>query len=105
MVNISGHRVSSAEIEECLLANDDIRECAAIGVPHELKGQCIALFVVPDREDLTLESVITRIIREIGSYARPDFVEFCHNLPKTSSGKIARSILKQQILHQNNMTK
>ncbi|MDF7673653.1 acetate--CoA ligase [Acetobacteraceae bacterium ESL0709] len=105
VVNISGHRVSSAEIEECLLANDDIRECAAIGVPHELKGQCIALFVVPDREDLTLESVITRIIREIGSYARPDFVEFCHNLPKTSSGKIARSILKQQILHQNNMTK
>lgn len=100
VVNISGHRVSSAEIEECLLADSSIRECAAIGVPHSLKGQCIALFVVPDHKTLTRETVISHITQKIGSYAKPDFIEFCHSLPKTSSGKIARSILKGQIIHQ-----
>lgn len=104
VVNISGHRVSSAEIEECLLEDEAVRECAAIGVPHDLKGQCIALFVVPDHH-LTTEAIIARITQEIGSYAKPDFVEFCHTLPKTSSGKIARSVLKGQIMQQKESLK
>lgn len=97
VMNVSGHRVGSAEIENAVLLHKDIIEVAAVGVPHKIKGECIKVFCVvknnQKQEELQIE-IKTLIKEQIGSFATPDYFEFIDKLPKTRSGKIMRRLLR-----------
>ena len=98
VVNVSGHRLGTAEIESALVAHPAVAESAVVGIPHEMKGQGLAAFVIlksgfSPGEALKKE-LSDRVAREIGSFARPDQIRFAEGLPKTRSGKIMRRILK-----------
>jgi acetyl-CoA synthetase len=98
VLNVSGHRLGTAEIESCLVAHPAVAEAAAVGRPHDLKGQALTVFVVikpsfdaaPELE----RDLAEHVAREIGKFARPDDVVLVDGLPKTRSGKIMRRILK-----------
>lgn len=98
VINVSGHRIGSMEIESALVDNQLVAEAAAIGMAHPIKGQGIVAFVVlkervaPNEE---LEKIlIQHIVKLIGSLARPEKIIFIHELPKTRSGKIMRRLLR-----------
>ncbi len=97
VLNVSGHRLSTIEIESALVSHDNVAEAAAVGRPHDLKGEAIAVFVVlKDAEasdDLKTE-LRQHVRKEIGALAQPDDVRFTATLPKTRSGKIMRRLLK-----------
>ena len=99
VINVSGHRMGTAEIESALVAHEAIAEAAVVGMPHEVKGQGIYAFVTPvagikGSDDLRGE--LTRWVRrEIGPIATPDALQFAPALPKTRSGKIMRRILRK----------
>ncbi len=99
VINVSGHRMGTAEIESALVAHHKVAEAAVVGMPHEIKGQGIYAFVTtnagiePD-EDLRRE-LITWVRQEIGPIATPDVIQFAPGLPKTRSGKIMRRILRK----------
>jgi acetyl-CoA synthetase len=98
VLNVSGHRIGTAEIESALVAHPAVAEAAAVGRPDDLKGQALVVFVTlkpnhagtPEMEKLLTEHVGN----EIGKFARPDSVRFADSLPKTRSGKIMRRLLK-----------
>ncbi len=98
VMNISGHRVSTMEVESALVDNPHVAEAAVIGRPHEIKGQAIAAFVTikdgtkPSKE-LT-EELKAHVAKKIGALARPDDLIFTSDLPKTRSGKIMRRLLR-----------
>jgi len=99
VINVSGHRLGTAEIESALVAHHAVAESAVIGFPHEIKGQGIYAFVTlkaginPSAE---LENELSETVRkEIGPIAKPDFIQFTDGLPKTRSGKIMRRILRK----------
>ena len=97
VINVSGHRLSTIEVESALVSHDAVCEAAVVGRPHELKGQAIAAFVtVRDREpDEELRSELRQHVRkQIGALAQPDDVRFAATLPKTRSGKIMRRLLR-----------
>lgn len=98
VLNVSGHRIGTAEIESSLVAHPAVAEAAAVGRPHELKGQALVAFVTLKAgfgSDATMESELkSHIEKEIGKFARPDTVSIVTGLPKTRSGKIMRRILK-----------
>jgi acetyl-CoA synthetase len=99
VVNVSGHRLGTAEIESALVAHPSVAEAAVIGVPHDLKGQALAAFVTlkngfAPTDDLK-KQLSDQVAREIGSFARPDQIRFAGALPKTRSGKIMRRLLKE----------
>jgi acetyl-CoA synthetase len=98
VLNVSGHRIGTAEIESCLVAHPAVAEAAAVGRPHDLKGQALVVFVILKpgfQADQELESQLAEhIAKEIGKFARPDQVGIVAGLPKTRSGKIMRRILK-----------
>lgn len=99
VINVSGHRFGTAEIESAIGENDNVVESAVVGYPHEIKGQGIYSFIVlkdtsVDREDMEAEIVET-IVEEIGKIAKPDKILFVRDLPKTRSGKIMRRILRK----------
>ena len=97
VLNVSGHRLSTTEIESALVSHPNVAEAAAVGRPHDLKGEAVAVFVTlasghPD-EDLRQE--LRQHVRErIGAHAVPDDVRFAASLPKTRSGKIMRRLLR-----------
>ncbi len=99
VINVSGHRLGTAEIESALVLHEDIAEAAVVSSPHEIKGESIYAFVTPmtsvePSEDLRLELV--QLVRtEIGPIARPDVIQWAPGLPKTRSGKIMRRILRK----------
>ena len=101
VLNVSGHRLGTMEIESALVSNDMVAEAAVVGRPHEVKGESIIAFVVLKSERPT-ESNITEIVenlrswvgKEIGPIAKPDEIRFGDNLPKTRSGKIMRRLLR-----------
>jgi len=99
VINVSGHRMGTAEIESALVAHRAVAEAAVVGMPHEVKGQGIYAFVmlkagIEPAEDL--KSELTKYVRkEIGPIATPDKIQFVDALPKTRSGKIMRRILKK----------
>ncbi|OEE69417.1 acetate--CoA ligase [Enterovibrio norvegicus FF-33] len=99
VLNVSGHRMGTAEIESALVAFDKIAEAAIVGVPHDIKGQAIYAYItlnsgeVPSAE-LTKE-VKNWVRKEIGPIATPDFIHWTDALPKTRSGKIMRRILRK----------
>jgi acetyl-CoA synthetase len=99
VLNVSGHRIGTAEVESAIVSHPSVAEAAVVGRPDDLKGQALVCFVTlkngidPTAE---LKEVIrSHVAREIGSLARPDDVRFAAGLPKTRSGKIMRRILKE----------
>ena len=99
VINISGHRMGTAEVESALVAHSSVAEAAVVGYPHEIKGQGIYAYVTlaigfdPSKE---MESELKKIVRQhIGPIATPDLIQFSPNLPKTRSGKIMRRILRK----------
>ncbi len=98
VLNVSGHRIGTAEIESALVAHPAVAEAAAVGRPDDLKGHALVVFVTlkpthaasPEMKKLLTEHVAN----EIGKFARPDSVRFAESLPKTRSGKIMRRLLK-----------
>jgi len=99
VINVSGHRLGTAEVESALVAHESVAEAAAVGMPHELKGQGLAAFVVlrngmKPTDDLKKE-LVNKVAKQIGSFAKPDQIRFTEALPKTRSGKIMRRLLKE----------
>ncbi len=99
VINVSGHRLSTSEIESALVAHPDVTEAAVVGVPHEAKGQSIYAYVTLRsglNEDDEMGDLLREWIRkEIGPIAIPEAIQFSEGLPKTRSGKIMRRILRQ----------
>ncbi|MCD6299579.1 MAG: acetate--CoA ligase [Dehalococcoidales bacterium] len=99
VINVSGHRLGTAEIESALVSHDLVAEAAVVGMPHEIKGQGIYAFVtlkagVKETDELKKE-LVTHVRRQIGPIATPDRIQFARGLPKTRSGKIMRRILNK----------
>ncbi len=99
VINVSGHRMGTAEIESALVEHDKVAEAAVVGMPHDVKGQGIYAYVTTvagtdDSEELRRE-LIQWVRREIGPIATPDVLQFAPSLPKTRSGKIMRRILRK----------
>jgi acetyl-CoA synthetase len=98
VVNVSGHRLSTMEIESTLVSHEAVAESAVVSRPHDLKGECIVPFVVLKKgyqpsQDLKAQ-LVEHVIRHIGSLARPEEIRFAESLPKTRSGKIMRRLLR-----------
>jgi len=98
-LNVSGHRMGTAEIESALVAHKDTAEAAVVGYPHDIKGQGIYAYVIL-KEGIeatpALEAELKTWVRgEIGAIATPDIIQLTSGLPKTRSGKIMRRILRK----------
>jgi acetyl-CoA synthetase len=99
VINVSGHRLGTAEIESALVSHQSVAEAAVVGMPHEMKGQGVAAFVTlkagqAPSDDLKKQLVST-VRTQIGALAQPDQIRFTDSLPKTRSGKIMRRLLKE----------
>lgn len=100
VMNVSGHRLGSAEIENAITQTPHIIEAAVVDVPHPIKGQAIYAFVVPNKNcnednDSLKHAIITTITQKLGPFAKPEAIQFTHELPKTRSGKIMRRLLRK----------
>jgi acetyl-CoA synthetase len=99
VLNVSGHRLGTAEVESALVAHPAVAEAAVVGIPHEIKGSAVAAFVVlrsgNQAGGVLKKELIDRVAREIGSFAKPEVLKFADGLPKTRSGKIMRRLLKE----------
>jgi len=99
VINVSGHRMGTAEVESALVAHPQVAEAAVVGMPHDVKGQGIYAYVTPnagiDGDDALRAELIQWVRKEIGPIATPDVVQFAPGLPKTRSGKIMRRILRK----------
>src|SRR5574343_1819403 len=101
VLNVSGHRLGTMEIESALVANPLVAEAAVVGKPHEVKGEAVVAFVVlkqtpssPDEAKKIAQNLREWVAHEIGKIAQPDDIRFGENLPKTRSGKIMRRLLR-----------
>ena len=99
VINVSGHRLGTAEVESALVAHTQVAEAAVVGYPHDIKGQGIYAYVtlkagVAATEDLRKE-LVQWVAKEIGAIAKPDVIQWAPGLPKTRSGKIMRRILRK----------
>ena len=99
VINVSGHRIGTAEVESALVAHPLVAEAAVVGAPHDLKGQGIHAFVTliaeADGSDTLIVELHAEVRRHIGSLAIPERIQFAPGLPKTRSGKIMRRILRK----------
>ena len=99
VLNVSGHRMGTAEVESALVLHEDIAEAAVVGFPHDIKGQGIYAYVTPmagvEDSDALRRELIALCVREIGPIAKPDIIQWAPGLPKTRSGKIMRRILRK----------
>ena len=99
VLNISGHRIGTAEVEGAIGKADGVAEAAVVGFPHEIKGQGIYAFVTlmtgEEPSDNKLSKIIESVVKDIGPHAKPDKIQFTPALPKTRSGKIMRRILRK----------
>jgi acetyl-CoA synthetase len=99
VLNVSGHRIGTAEVENAINMHPDVVESAVVGYPHDIKGQGIYAFVIlsgaSQDKSLDKSSVADTVIKIIGAIARPDKIQFVSGLPKTRSGKIMRRILRK----------
>ncbi len=99
VINVSGHRMGTAEVESALVAHPKVAEAAAVGMPHDIKGQGIYAYVTLNvnevGDDPLRKELIAWVRREIGPIATPDVIQFAPGLPKTRSGKIMRRILRK----------
>ena len=98
MVNVSGHRIGTAELESVFVEHADVAESAVVGVPHEIKGQGLMAFVTViegrDHDEKLHRELMSMIDQSIGKFARPERILFSSDLPKTRSGKIMRRLLR-----------
>jgi acetyl-CoA synthetase len=99
VLNVSGHRIGTAEVENAINMHSGIVESAVVGYPHDIKGQGIYAYVIcgqqPEDEDLMRKDISSTVARIIGAIAKPDKIQFVKGLPKTRSGKIMRRILRK----------
>jgi len=107
VLNVSGHRLGTMEIESALVSHPKVAEAAAVGRPDDLKGQAVVVFVSlkaqhamaiakdPSKGPALKDELRAHVAKEIGSFARPDDVRFADGLPKTRSGKIMRRLLRE----------
>jgi acetyl-CoA synthetase len=97
VINVSGHRIGTAEVESALVSHPKVAEAAVVGMPHDLKGQGIYAFVTLkagiEKNDDLIKELTAHVRKEIGPIATPDKIQFADGLPKTRSGKIMRRIL------------
>ena len=99
VLNVSGHRMGTAEVESALVLHEKIAEAAVVGCPHDIKGQGIYCYVTPmanvEPDEGLRTELIALCVKEIGPIAKPDFIQWAAGLPKTRSGKIMRRILRK----------
>ena len=99
VINVSGHRMGTAEVESALVAHDAVAEAAVVGYPHDIKGQGIYAYVTTvqgvEGDEALKKELIKHVRSEIGPIASPDLIQFSPGLPKTRSGKIMRRILRK----------
>ncbi len=99
VINVSGHRIGTAEVESALVAHEKVAEAAVVGMPHDLKGQGIYAYVTLNAGetggDALRKTLVAWVRKEIGPIATPDVIQFAPGLPKTRSGKIMRRILRK----------
>jgi len=99
VINVSGHRMGTAEVESALVAHDAVAEAAVVGYPHDLTGQGIYVYVIlnagTEGTNALKADLIKQVRSEIGPFAKPNFIHFSPGLPKTRSGKIMRRILRK----------
>lgn len=100
VLNVSGHRIGTAEVENAINMHTGVVESAVVGYPHDIKGQGIYAYIVYDsthqeEQNLTRQDIAQTVTRIIGAIARPDKIQFVNSLPKTRSGKIMRRILRK----------
>ena len=99
VINVSGHRIGTAEVESALVLHDQVAEAAVVGYPHDVKGQGIYAFVTPmngvEPSDSLKKHLLELVSQEIGSFAKPELLQWAPALPKTRSGKIMRRILRK----------
>lgn len=99
VLNVSGHRIGTAEVENAINMHSGVVESAVVGYPHDIKGQGIYAYVIfegrHENENLSRQDIIQTVSRIIGAIAKPDKIQFVKGLPKTRSGKIMRRILRK----------
>jgi acetyl-CoA synthetase len=99
VINVSGHRLGTAEIESALVAHQSVAEAAVVGMPHHIKGQGIYAYVTLksgiEESDALRKELVAHVRKEIGPIATPEVIQFTDGLPKTRSGKIMRRILRK----------
>lgn len=99
VINVSGHRIGTAEVESAINATPGVAESAVVGRPHDIKGQGLYAYVVyseePHDHSLAIQQIIRTVSEQIGPIAKPDWIQFVPGLPKTRSGKIMRRILRK----------
>jgi len=99
VINVSGHRIGTAEVENAINMHTGVVESAVVGYPHEIKGQGIYAYVIceemPSDDSMTQKDILATVTRVIGPIAKPDKIVFVPGLPKTRSGKIMRRILRK----------
>ena len=98
VINVSGHRMGTAEVENAINEHPNVVESAVVGYPHDIKGQGIYAYVITqdkDTDDVFRKEILDVVTKEIGPIAKPDKIQFVPGLPKTRSGKIMRRILRK----------
>jgi acetyl-CoA synthetase len=99
VLNVSGHRMGTAEVESALVLHPKVAEAAVVGYPHDIKGQGIYCYVTPmanvEPDEQLRSELVAMCVKEIGPIARPDIIQWAPGLPKTRSGKIMRRILRK----------
>jgi len=97
VINVSGHRIGTAEVESALVSHEKVAEAAVVGMPHEIKGQGIYAYVTlkvgEEKTEALKKELVAHVRKEIGPIAAPDKIQFADGLPKTRSGKIMRRVL------------
>jgi acetyl-CoA synthetase len=103
MLNVSGHLMSTAEVESVLTEHSKVAEAAVVSRPHPVKGECLYCFITPNQNesfDQKLVNELKVLVRErIGPFAQPDVIQNAPGLPKTRSGKIMRRVLRKVALN------
>jgi acetyl-CoA synthetase len=99
VINVSGHRLGTAEVEDAIDEHSNVVETAVVGYPHDIKGQGIYAYVIchetPDDPEAMRKEIIAKVVEIIGPIAKPDKIQLVSGLPKTRSGKIMRRILRK----------
>jgi acetyl-CoA synthetase len=99
VINVSGHRIGTAEVESAINMHADIVESAVVGYPHDIKGQGIYAYVISTKEnadeEMLRKEILAEVTKIIGPIAKPDKIQVVRGLPKTRSGKIMRRILRK----------
>ena len=99
MINVSGHRIGTAEVESALVNHKAVAEAAVVGFPHDVKGEALYAYVTlkggQEGSDALKKELVAQVRSDIGAFAAPDAIQWAPGLPKTRSGKIMRRVLRK----------